>query len=46
MSPTSYQLLYPAIFNYALKSLYIIAREGLYVKCFLQKKHFPLIFQP
>ena len=46
MSPTSYQLLYPAIFNCSLKSLYIIARGRGNVKSFLQKKRFCCGFQP
>ena len=33
MSPTSYQLLYPAIFNYALQSLFNIAPLPVVVKC-------------
>ena len=46
MSPTSYQLLYPAIFSCFLKSSYIIARWGYNVKCFLQKKRARPILQP
>ena len=38
MSPTSFQLLYSAIFGCAPQCLYILAPEGRFVKHFFQKQ--------